>query len=495
MPRVRPAIRPRASASHCGEPRPGQRRHEVHALRSSSTSRARLSLSAALRSAPSPSRATGSLRRRRGRSPSTANWAAAPGGHRSGLSNPPAAGPASAADVSEHERPGAVRRLRLAGGEAPLTEECSLLVSGHARQRHGRAEQAHLGHDGGRGDDGGSTARSTEKRSRSSSSHSRRTRSSNMVREAFVTSVMWAQPPVSFHASHESIVPKASSSAPSRSARGSIRACSRRSTGHRGARFARARGRPAAARNALPSAGPATRSPAAPDVRSGVPRRPSSRAGSRCATAARSRAPIPASASAASAVRSTLTRSRSGRAPPSPARGSTARSRSTRDRPAVGSRRRRGRWCRSFPGRLRGARGLPDEPFDQRDVDPIDQLVSPPEAIGGQCAAHCDDNEARRPWPRRRRPRCPRMPTAPPARSGALWTAGVPLGMWLPLRTSSAVTITLSWSARPAAATTGSISARNAPETTATGTRSAAYRTASRTGSGHRRAARRGAST
>ena len=57
----------------------------------------------------------------------------------------------------------------------------------------------------------GSTARSTPNSASSSSSQSPVARSSSIVRDAFVTSVTCAAPPVSFHTSHASIVPKASS--------------------------------------------------------------------------------------------------------------------------------------------------------------------------------------------------------------------------------------------------------------------------------------------
>ena len=63
-----------------------------------------------------------------------------------------------------------------------------------------------------RGDDlGQQRARSTPNSASSSSSHSPVARSSSIVREALVRSVTCAAPPVSFHTSQRSIVPKASS--------------------------------------------------------------------------------------------------------------------------------------------------------------------------------------------------------------------------------------------------------------------------------------------
>ena len=115
-------------------------------------------------------------------------------------------------DVGEDERPGSVCRLGLARCEAALTEERSLLVSGHARQRDRRAEAA-------------SPPRRPRPRARQPAGWRGRrrrargarrpscpvSRSRSIVRDAFVTSVTCAVPPVSFQASHESIVPKASS--------------------------------------------------------------------------------------------------------------------------------------------------------------------------------------------------------------------------------------------------------------------------------------------
>ena len=54
--------------------------------------------------------------------------------------------------------------------------------------------------------------RSTPKSSSSSSSQLPVSMSNSIVRDAFVTSVRWASPPVSFQASQESTVPKASCS-------------------------------------------------------------------------------------------------------------------------------------------------------------------------------------------------------------------------------------------------------------------------------------------
>ena len=63
--------------------------------------------------------------------------------------------------------------------------------------------------------------------------------------------------------------------------------------------------------------------------------------------------------------------------------------------------------------------------------------------------------------------------------SSSAWA--YPSGSGLPLATSSELTIARKHSAIPDASTTGSISARAAPEQIASGTRSAAQRTASRT--------------
>ena len=126
----------------------------------------------------------------------------------------------------------------------------------------------------------GSTARSTPNRARSSSSQSPVARSSSIVRDAFVTSVTCVAPPVSFHTSHASIVPKASSDCGCSLAPGSTRASSPRSTGRGRAPFARGSGLPGAPRSARRCAGPARRSRGAPASRCAAPRRRSSRAGS-----------------------------------------------------------------------------------------------------------------------------------------------------------------------------------------------------------------------
>ena len=120
-------------------------------------------------------------------------------------------------------------------------------------------------------------------------------------------------------------------------------------------------------------------------------------------------------------------------------------------------------------------RTYPIEAAHEVDVDPVDELVGRGEPLVGQRAA---DGEAPQPGRLRRgdaglgvleRDRLGRA-----RRRAARARADTPSGCGLPCSTSSAATIAVSSVAIRAAATTGSISARKAPETIATGTRAAA---------------------
>ena len=113
--------------------------------------------------------------------------------------------------VDQDETARAVGGLGLAGREAALSEERRLLVSGYARDGHFCAEKRGVSDDTARVDHPRQELRSTRKSERSSSSQSSRSRSKSSVRDAFVTSVTCAAPPVSFQTSQESIVPNARS--------------------------------------------------------------------------------------------------------------------------------------------------------------------------------------------------------------------------------------------------------------------------------------------
>ena len=94
--------------------------------------------------------------------------------------------PARGAGVGEDEAPGAVGGLRLAPGEAAVSEERRLLVARDARDRERDAEQRGLADDLRGPDEPGQQPRSTPKRSSSSSAQSRVSRSKSIVRDAFV---------------------------------------------------------------------------------------------------------------------------------------------------------------------------------------------------------------------------------------------------------------------------------------------------------------------
>ena len=380
-------------------------------------------------------------------------------------------------DVREHERSGAVRRLRLAGGEAPLTEECSLLVSGHARERDGRAEQAHLGHDAGRGDDGRQHGTvDGEEVEELVVPALRRTRSSNMVREAFVTSVTWAsasgqlpgEPGVDRPEGQLLLRRLAVPEDPLELARGEVR-------DRRGARSARARGaagscaQRAAVRRSCHTIARCT----------GRPLR-------RSQTTVVSRWFVIATAVEIACRDPGVRESRLGGEEdtrpdllgivldPARARGSTGRSRSTRDRPVGGNRRRRGRSCRSCPGRSARITRSPMSRRIEGQVDAVDELVGPASRWSGsvpRTARHRTPALFAAAIPASVSSKATRLRGSTPSRSSAV---RYPSGCGFPCRTSSAATIVVSSEARPAASTTGSISARNAPETTATGTRAAA---------------------
>ncbi len=100
------------------------------------------------------------------------------------------------AGVHQHERAGAVGVLRVAGVETGLAEQRGLLVTERAGDGDFRAEEAvgvgravESSSDDGR--TSGRRSRGTLNSSRSSSSHSMSWMLNSMVRDAFVTSVMW----------------------------------------------------------------------------------------------------------------------------------------------------------------------------------------------------------------------------------------------------------------------------------------------------------------
>ena len=197
MPRVSPLIRPRASgpsAASRGRRARGRsrRRPSTRPARERARSRRRR------RSARARRAATGSPRRSTRIAPSSAYCRAcrrAPRRPRV-LSSPSGAAPRSAPDVDEDEAARAVRGLGLAGREARLPEERGLLVARDARDRQRlRRAAAASPIDARRGDERAAAApRSTPNSASSSSSQSSRSRSSSIVREAFVRSVAWIAP-------------------------------------------------------------------------------------------------------------------------------------------------------------------------------------------------------------------------------------------------------------------------------------------------------------
>ena len=123
---------------------------------------------------------------------------------------------------------------------------------------------------------------------------------------------------------------------------------------------------------------------------------------------------------------------------------------------------------------IRAGPPLADESSHEGEVDPVDELVGRGEPLVGQGAAN---GEAPQPGGLRRCDsrlgvlECDRVAGID---AEPLERSQVALGMRLSVRDVVRSDDVVTSPAIPAASTTGSISARNAPETIATGTRSAA---------------------
>ena len=165
------------------------------------------------RSARARRAATAGRRRRRGPRPRARNWRRRPGRHGGGRLQQPVGGGAGVArpTLTSTKRAGAVGRLRLARRRSSLPEERRLLVAGDPGERDARAEQLGLARRRpAEGTIRGSTSAVDAEERRAARRPSRASRGrASIVRDAFVTSVTCAAPPVSFQTSQESTVPKA----------------------------------------------------------------------------------------------------------------------------------------------------------------------------------------------------------------------------------------------------------------------------------------------
>ena len=242
VPRVIPATRPRASASHHGEPRPVSAGTKV-------TPPVEATLARAPRSRP---------RRRAGRGRRAATAAAAPLDEHRALERVAVGGGRLeqavrrrrrvVARVHEHEAAGAVGRLALARRVAALPVERRLLVARDAADRQRAHRAARPPPPPRRSARSAAAARGRRRRARAARRPSRASRSeTSSVREAFVTSVTCASPPVSFQTSHVSTVPKARPSRV-RARAAATRAWSPRSTDRGRDRCARGSGRRSSSR-------------------------------------------------------------------------------------------------------------------------------------------------------------------------------------------------------------------------------------------------------
>ena len=184
------------------------------------------------------------------------------------------------ARVHEHEARPCRRSPSPGRREARLSEQRGLLVAGDARDRararraaRPRRDRRSTGRRRGRTARGRRRARAARRPTRASS------RSSSIVRDAFVTSVRCA-PPRQLPDEPGVDRPERELAGGAGARRAATRASSPRSTGRGRARCARGSARPAARRSARPSAGPARRSRVRAGGRRAGPRGASSRAGS-----------------------------------------------------------------------------------------------------------------------------------------------------------------------------------------------------------------------
>ena len=355
-----PVIRPRASASQCGEPRPASAGTKTTPP-VEPASRASCSLSAASPISPSPSRSHWSAAPPTRTDPSAAYWAGRPPVlPRLSSRRPGATGPASCADVREDEGSGAVGGLHLARREAALTEERCLLISGDPGERHSCAEQRRLG-DGARGGHDARQDRWIDGEEAEQlvvpcpsleieQHRARRIREVGDVRRSAGQvpgdpAVDGPERELRLRAGrprsriHSSLLAEkyGSQTRPVRSRTSSAGNAAHRSAVRRSCQtIAGCTGRPVARSHTMVVSrwfvSPIADSSSAPDPGVGERSRPRSGA----------RSP----------------RARVGRARPTPAGDSAARSRGSRARWASGRRRRRGRSCPSCPGRSRAARAV-----------------------------------------------------------------------------------------------------------------------------------------